>query len=183
MTAHNIPPSEILTFWKDAGPGKWFVKDTAFDETIRTRFLKSWEAAQRGALRSWEESDEGLLALIILCDQFPRNMFRNDAKAFSTDGEACRLARLALDRGLDRRIEATLRPFVYLPFEHSEDIEDQRKSMALFSTLDDAKSRTFAEIHFDIIERFGRFPHRNTVLGRKSTEEEQKFLDNGGFAG
>ncbi len=183
MDAHSVTAADIIAFWQDAGEKKWFVKDSAFDEEIRTRFLKSWETAKDGASKTWEESDEGLLALIILFDQFPRNMFRDDAKAFATDAEALRLARLAVGKGLDERIAPSLRPFVYLPFEHSENIDDQKESMALFSKIDHEMSRTYAKIHFDIITRFGRFPHRNKVLGRKTTAEEQQFLNEGGFAG
>ena len=130
----------------------------------------------------WRDSDLGLLALVILLDQFPRNMFRGDPRAYATDALACDVARSALARGADRRLDPDLRPFVYMPFMHSENIDDQDLCVALFRASADASNLEYAEIHADIIRRFGRFPHRNAVLGRKTTPVEQAFLDGGGFS-
>jgi len=185
-TAHNSPvatPKDVLAFWREAGPARWYAKDDAFDADMRRRFLTTWEAAKAGKLSAWEESDEGTLALIIVLDQFSRNMFRNDPRAFSVDELAREVADRALSRGVDQRIEKDLRAFMYLPFEHSEKMEHQTRSVALFTALGDADSLKWADLHLDIIRRFGRFPHRNQVLGRDTTADEAAFLADGGFSG
>jgi uncharacterized protein (DUF924 family) len=133
-------------------------------------------------LSDWEATPDGALALAIVLDQFPRNMFRNDARAFATDAMARDIADRALARGFDRQLAAADRPFLYLPFEHSESVADQERSLGLFKALGDAELLRWAELHADIVRRFGRFPHRNAVLGRVSTPEERAFLDGGGFA-
>jgi uncharacterized protein (DUF924 family) len=176
-------PAEVVTFWREAGPERWFKKDTAFDDEIRRRFLNVHEAAAAGKLTAWEANAEGALALLILLDQFPRNMFRGNARTFATDHLARAITAGALVRGLDSQVPAELRSFFYLPFEHSEDMANQERGLALYKAAGDADGLKWAEIHADIIRRFGRFPHRNAVLGRVSTPEEQKFLDDGGFAG
>ncbi len=180
-------PSDVITFWQEAGPAKWFAKDDAFDAAIRERFLDAHFAAARGEMAAWEETAEGVLALLILLDQFPRNLFRGSGHAFATDGLARRIAREALEQGFDRQIEPKLRPFLYLPFEHSEHPADQELSVELFTALEkdsgDAESLRWAVEHRDIIARFGRFPHRNAALGRETTESEQAYLDDGGFTG
>ena len=176
-------PAEIIQFWRDAGPDRWFAADEAFDREIRTRFLATHEAASRGELAAWEESPEQALALVILLDQFPRNIFRRSAHAFATDPLARRVADEALARGFDRSAEKDMRLFFYLPFMHSEALADQDRSLRLFEALGDAEQVKYAIIHRDIIARFGRFPHRNRVLGRATTPAEQRFLDEGGFAG
>jgi uncharacterized protein (DUF924 family) len=175
-------PAEVVTFWRAAGPDRWFNKDTAFDDEIRRRFLALHEAAAAGKLTEWEASAEGALALLILLDQFPRNMFRGQARAFATDPLARAITSRAILNGFDGAFP-DLRSFFYLPFEHSEDMKDQERGLTLYKAAGDADGLKWAEIHADIIRRFGRFPHRNAILGRVSTAEEQKFLDDGGFAG
>ncbi len=174
--------SEIVDFWRQAGPQAWFSRDAAFDDRLREHFLAAHMAAARRELDAWIESAEGALALMILLDQFPRNCFRGTAHMFATDQLALRLARAALARGLDQQVEASLRLFFYLPFEHSEDLDDQRIAVERCAPLGDPFDR-YAQIHLDVIERFGRFPHRNAAFGRDTTPEEQAFLDAGGFAG
>jgi len=176
-------PDDVLAFWRAAGEQKWFAKNDAFDAEIKSRFLPTYEAAAKGALSEWEATPEGALALTIVLDQFPRNMFRNDARAFAADALARSIAERALARGFDQRVAAGERLFFYLPFEHSESTADQERACALVRALGDPDLLRWAELHADIIRRFGRFPHRNAVLGRVSTAAEQAFLDEGGFAG
>ncbi|MGN6312057.1 MAG: DUF924 family protein [Xanthobacteraceae bacterium] len=176
-------PTEIITFWRDAGYERWYKKDEAFDAEIRRRLLATWEAALAGQRDDWQDSDEGTLALLIVLDQFPRNMFRGDPRTFASDPKAREVADRAIARGVDQRLDSVMRQFVYLPFEHSEALADQERSVALFKALGDAENLRYAEIHEDIIRKFGRFPHRNPVLGRDTTEAEQAFLTSGGFAG
>ncbi len=179
----TLSPAAVVAFWREAGPERWFTKDAAFDEAIRSRFLPAYEAAAAGRLSAWEGNAEDTLALLIVLDQFPRNIFRNSARAFAADPLARAVARRALERGFDRQVPAAERGFFYLPFMHSEDLADQERCLALYRVLGDTNSEKYAEIHADIIRRFGRFPHRNAVLGRATTAEEQAFLDGGGFAG
>jgi len=174
---------EVVSFWSDAGPDRWFTKDAAFDDQIRERFLDTYEAAAAGKLSGWEQSAQEALALLILLDQFPRNMFRGNARAFATDPLARAVAAGAIVRGFDSQVPKDLRGFFYLPFEHSEDLADQERCVAFHKAIGDADGLKWAEIHADIIRRFGRFPHRNAALGRVTTPEEQAFLDGGGFAG
>jgi uncharacterized protein (DUF924 family) len=173
----------VLAFWRAAGPDKWFEKDAAFDENIRARFLETYEAAAAGKLSDWEQTAEGALALTIVLDQFPRNMFRGDARTYAADPQARAVAERALERGFDRVVPLPDRQFFYLPFEHSEAMADQERCCALVAATGDADLLKWAQLHADIIRRFGRFPHRNTVLGRATTAEEQAFLDSGGFKG
>jgi uncharacterized protein (DUF924 family) len=179
----DAQPGEIIDFWADAGNAKWFGKDDAFDQAIRTRFLAAHESAARGELMRWDASSDGALALILLLDQFPRNLFRNSAHAFATDQLGLSVARTALARGQDLHCRAGLKPFFYIPFMHSEAIADQELCVSLCRTHGLAANIEFAETHRDIIARFGRFPHRNAVFGRTTTPEEQAFLQAGGFAG
>jgi uncharacterized protein (DUF924 family) len=180
-------PIDVIGFWSAAGPAKWFAHNPAFDDAIRLRFEPVHHAAARGAYAAWEANAEGALALLLLLDQFPRNLYRGTAHAFATDPLARAIARRALNAGRDQDIEPALRPFFYLPFEHSEALEDQDSAVALFEAHDaatgDVDSLKYAVMHRDIIRRFGRFPHRNAALGRVSTPEELAFLENGGFAG
>jgi len=176
-------PSAVLAFWRAAGQDKWFSKDTAFDDEVRARFIDTYEAAGAGKLSAWEDTPEGALALTIVLDQFPRNMFRGSARAFAADSLARAVAGRALERGLDRDMPLPDRQFFYLPFEHSEAIADQERSCALCAATGDADLLKWAQLHADIIRRFGRFPHRNALLGRVTTSEEQAYLDGGGFAG
>jgi len=174
--------SEIVSFWRKAGPDRWFVKDATFDNDIVDRFLGAHEAAVAGRLSEWEQTAQGTLALLILLDQFPRNMFRGEARTFATDALARAVAAGGIVRGFDAQVPAEMRGFFYLPFEHSEDLADQERGIAFYKASGDADGLKWAEIHADIIRRFGRFPHRNAVLGRTTTAEEQAFLDDGGFA-
>lgn len=176
-------PQSAVAFWTDAGPQKWFAKDDAFDSDIRERFLATHEAAAQGRLSDWENNAEGALALLILLDQFPRNMFRGNARTFATDPLARDIAARAIDRGFDRAVPDNMRNFFYLPFQHSETLADQERGLALYRAWGDADNIKWADIHADIIRKFGRFPHRNEVLGRQTTTEEQAFLDGGGFKG
>ena len=175
--------SDILAFWREAGSERWYKRDDAFDASVRERFLALWQQALAGELSSWETTDDGALALVIVLDQFPRNMFRGDPKAFSSDALAREVAHRALWRGADKRIDAALLEFLYLPFMHSENLTDQLRCVELFRTTADTENLHYAEEHADIVRRFGRFPHRNRVLGRTTTPEEQAFLDGGGFSG
>ena len=174
--------AELLAFWREAGAERWFAKDDAFDRLFRERFLERHEAAAAGGLDGWAGTAEGVLALMLLLDQFPRNAFRGTERMYATDPLARRLAAAALAAGHDRRIEADLRVFLYLPFSHSEAIADQRRAVELFRQLG-PENESHARRHHDIVARFGRFPHRNPILGRDTTVEEQRFLDGGGFAG
>jgi uncharacterized protein (DUF924 family) len=176
-------PEVVLAFWREAGHDKWFKKDTAFDDDVRRRFLATYEAAAAGGLADWERTAEGALALAIVLDQFPRNMFRDSARTFSADPLARAVADRAIARGFDRQTALPDRQFFYLPFEHSEQLSDQERGVDLFRATGDAELVRWAELHADIIRRFGRFPHRNAILGRATTPEEQAFLDGGGFAG
>lgn len=175
-------PQAILQFWRDAGPQKWFKKDAAFDTVFREQFFEAHQAAARRELAHWMDRADSALGLLLLLDQYPRNAFRGTAHMFATDPLARFYARQMIDRGLDRQIEIGLRAFCYLPFEHSEDADDQRLAVELCQTLDPETAR-FARLHAEIIERFGRFPHRNEALARTSTEAEKSFLAEGGFAG
>lgn len=172
----------VIAFWKQAGPKRWFAKDEAFDTAFRDSFHATHMQAARRELEDWLTTADGALALLILLDQYPRNAFRGTAHMFATDPLARLYALKMVDAGLDQQVEPQLRAFCYLPFEHSEDPQDQQRSLALNQQLD-ASTYHWAKEHADIIERFGRFPHRNEVLGRKTTAAEQVFLDEGGFAG
>jgi uncharacterized protein (DUF924 family) len=172
----------VIAFWRDAGPARWFKKDEAFDREFRDRFIAAHESASRGELSSWQSSAVGALALCILLDQFPRNSFRGTPRMFATDARARDVARTALESGFDQQTDEQLRQFFYLPFMHSEQLADQDLCVELTSRIGEESAR-YARMHRDIIARFGRFPHRNAVLGRETTPEEQRFLDEGGFSG
>lgn len=174
---------DILDFWNEAGPKKWFAKDDGFDEACR-RFEPAHFAAARGELSAWEATAETSLALLLLLDQIPRNIYRDTAHAFATDPLALAVAERAIDAGFDRATSPALRLFFYLPLEHAENAAMQARAVALVGPLGDAEKQfTYSKIHRDIIARFGRFPHRNAALGRISTPEELEFLASGGFKG
>jgi uncharacterized protein (DUF924 family) len=183
MSTVDTTPENILDFWRTAGHDRWWTKDDEFDAEIRDRFTHVWDAARNGQLSSWQASDNGALALVIVLDQFPRNIFRNDARAFSTDPIAREVASRAIADGSDQRIEADLRVFMYLPFMHSENLADQKRCVALLHQSGDEENLKFAQEHADIIQKFGRFPHRNQILGREMKPEEAAFLKSGGFGG
>ena len=173
---------DVATFWRDAGPKRWFAKNAAFDADFKARFEATYEAAAAGRCNDWADSADGTFALLVLLDQFPRNAYRHSPLKFATDAKARGLVLGAIDAGHDRTIESTLRPFFYLPLMHSESLADQDLSVRLNSELD-ANTQRFARNHRDIVARFGRFPHRNALLGRTSTPEEIDFLRDGGFKG
>ena len=176
-------PNDILGFWRSAGPKKWYARSEAFDAAIRLKFEPVHHAAARGEYDAWGATAEGALALLILLDQFPRNLYRGSAHAFATDGKARAIARAAIEAGFHQAVEPELRQFFLLPFEHSEDLADQDFALAVAAELGDAETLKWVRIHRDIIVRFSRFPHRNPCLGRETTAPEQAFLDDGGFAG
>ncbi|MDQ8727071.1 DUF924 family protein [Bradyrhizobium sp. LHD-71] len=179
----DISPEDVLSFWRNAGEKRWWEKDEAFDAEIRAKFLDLWTEAAAGKFAHWQESDEGALALAIVLDQFPRNMFRDDPRTYATDLLAQDVARRAVERGVDTRLPADLRNFLYMPFMHSEELADHERCVALFEALGQTENAKWAVHHADIVRRFGRFPHRNRLLGRTTTAEEQAFLDSGGFSG
>lgn len=173
---------EILFFWREAGYEKWFRKDDAFDAEFRQRFLDLHFSAARRELDRWMENAESALALILLLDQLPRNCFRGTAHMYATDPLALRFALAAIGKGYDRKVERDLRLFFYLPLSHAENLAMQERAVELNREIGEETTKHAIE-HRDIVKRFGRFPHRNKILGRETTAEEQKFLDDGGFAG
>jgi uncharacterized protein (DUF924 family) len=178
-----MQPADVVDFWTEAGPKRWFKKNAGFDAEVHARFEPLHHAATRRELDAWAASAQGALALLLLLDQFPRNIWRDSAHAFATDPLARHFARQAVDAGQDRQVDPSLRCFFYLPFEHAESLEDQDRAVALLEALGDAEFTKWAYLHRDIIRRFGRFPHRNISLGRETTENEAEFLQSGGFAG
>jgi uncharacterized protein (DUF924 family) len=179
-----VPPlaRDLIDFWCEAGPGRWFRPDAAFDARFRERFLAAHEAAAAGELASWAGSAEGALALVLLLDQFPRNAFRGTPRMYATDPQARAAADAAVRAGFDQQVAPDLRAFFYLPFMHSEQPADLERCVALSEAVGGETLR-FARHHRDIVARFGRFPHRNAVLGRASSAEEERFLQEGGFRG
>ncbi|MFQ3622567.1 MAG: DUF924 family protein [Acetobacteraceae bacterium] len=171
-------PEEVLGFWFSAESEPfWFRKDEAFDSRVRSALLAPHLAAARGDLAPWGGDAEGALALALLLDQAPRNLFRGRARAFATDAAALAVARTALERGFDLALPVARRPFLYLPFEHSEALEDQHLSVRLFrERIGEGEYLTYAIAHLEVIARFGRFPHRNAALGRTSTAAEEAYL-------
>ena len=181
-------PASVLDFWfgEEGGPGygefrsQWFQKEDAFDREVTDRFADLYEQAAADRLDAWREEAESCLALVIVLDQFPRNMFRGDARTHATDAKALGAAKYAIERALDRELPAYGRMFLYMPFMHAESVEDQRRSVGLFEGLAAEPGGPdvveYAVGHRDIVERFGRFPHRNALLGRETTPEEAEFL-------
>jgi uncharacterized protein (DUF924 family) len=183
--ATRIASSEglaVVQFWREAGANLWFAKNAAFDREFRERFLPTHEAAARGELGEWLAAPYQTLALLLLLDQFPRNAFRGTPRMYASDELAREMAAIAIDRGHDQKVDRELRVFMYLPFGHSESAADQDRSIALNEHLGEP-NLSHARRHRDIVRRFGRFPHRNPILGRTMTPEEQRFLDEGGYAG
>jgi uncharacterized protein (DUF924 family) len=181
-TAPDTMPGAVVAFWREAGPSLWFAKDADFDRRFHESFLHAYEAATRGELDRWLATPTGALALILLLDQFPRNAFRGSPRMYASDAHARAVADTAIAVAHDRQVGLELRVFVYLPLGHSEDIADQDRCVALSRQLGEPHAG-HAEGHRAIIRRFGRFPHRNPILGRTMTAEEQHFLDQGGYAG
>jgi uncharacterized protein (DUF924 family) len=178
-SVNTTKADDIVAFWLQAGYDKWFARDDAFDAQLRERFLDAHFAAARRELEPWLQDAGGALALMILLDQLPRNVFRNSAHAYATDSLARHYAGRAIAAGFDAQVEPALRVFFYLPFEHSEEAADQARSVELAAALDPDYMK-YAVAHRDVIAQFGRFPHRNHALGRDSTPEEQAWLDAGG---
>jgi len=177
MRALSITPDRIIDFWfsPEVAP-RWFDSTPELDRRIREAFEPYWQAASRGELDDWAETAEGALALCILLDQFPLNMFRGEAAAFSTEQQAVRVAKAALEAGLDRRLPKAQLTFLYMPLMHSESPSDQELSVSLFEHAGLERNAEFARHHRELIRRFGRFPHRNAILGRNSTPEELAYL-------
>ncbi|MCK0143863.1 DUF924 family protein [Aliiroseovarius sp. F20344] len=180
-------PEDIIRFWIDeTGPEGWYNGTQKLDDEIRSRFMADWEAARSGELADWQGSAEGALGFIILTDQFPRNMFRGDARSFATDAAALTCADAAVHAGLDLQIDLPNRQFFYMPFMHSEKMTDQDRCIDLMqdrmSDPRGAGDTLHARVHREIIRKFGRFPYRNEALGRESSAEETAFIQDGGYA-
>lgn len=178
-----MTPRDVTDFWEQAGESRWFFKDAAFDGALKVRFGSALQAARGGAFDHWGETPEGALGLVILLDQVSRNIHRGSPLAFAADAKALRMARGWVARGFHQKLPAPRAQWFILPYEHAEDIEAQHRGVALFQSMGLSEMAYWAQVHLDIIARFGRFPHRNATLGRVSTPEEIAFLKAGGFAG
>lgn len=178
-----MKPETIVEFWMTAGPLRWFTKDSAFDSALAVRFGAALKEARRGTFDYWGETPEGALGLVLLLDQVSRNIHRGSPLAFAADAHALKLAKGWVSQGYHRKIPAPQAFWLLMPFEHAEDLDAQRRCFAIFGTMGLPEMAYYAKIHLDIIEKFGRFPHRNPILGRRSTPEELVFLKSGGFAG
>jgi uncharacterized protein (DUF924 family) len=182
MTQTDFTPAEVTAFWLGAGEASWYKQDAAFDAEIRDRFLPAWQAAYDGGLQDWAIDAEGALGFIILTDQFPRNMFRGDARSFATDDLAKSVSCRAIERGWDMRTAEPERQFFYLPFMHSERLSEQDRGVRLIAErMEQGNNLLHAKAHREIIRRFNRFPYRNDALRRETTAAEQAFLDAGGY--
>jgi uncharacterized protein (DUF924 family) len=177
-----MTPDDVIDFWLAAGEARWFTRDPAFDGQLSVRFKEALAQARDGAFDHWAETPKGMLCLILLLDQFSRNIHRGTPLAFAADKKALGLAQRAIARGDHLSFPAPLATWLIMPFEHAEDLDAQRRCVALF-TVRDPQMMYWGKLHLDIIARFGRFPHRNAILGRKSTPEELAFLAAGGFSG
>ncbi|MCB1405035.1 MAG: DUF924 domain-containing protein [Rhodobacteraceae bacterium] len=175
---------EILRYWTDLGPEGWYAGGEALDAEIRGRFLDTWTEAARGAHLGWQSCPEGMLAYLVLTDQFPRNMFRGEARAFATDARARAVASRAWQHKIDLEIDEPLRQFFYMPFMHAESLFDQDRCVCLMVARlsGGPASALHARAHREIIRRFRRFPYRNAALGRETTPAEAEFLAAGGYA-
>jgi len=178
-----MTPETVVSFWEAAGPARWFTKDPAFDGALALRFGEALGQARLGALDHWGETPEGALGLVILLDQVSRNIHRGSPLAFAADAKALALARTWIGRGYHQKLAAPRAIWLLMPFEHAEDLDAQQRCVALFRSMGLSEMAHWAQVHLDIIARFGRFPHRNAVLGRASTPAEIAFLKAGGFAG
>jgi uncharacterized protein (DUF924 family) len=178
----GVEPDGVIAFWQSAGPEKWFKKDADLDRAIAERFATLHAEAAAGGRRGWAESPNGALALVLILDQFSRNMFRGLPKAFAQDDMAVAVSVAAIDAGFDAKVAPELRAFFFMPFMHAERISDQERCMRLCHACSPG-NLPYAREHAAIIRRFGRFPHRNAILGRHTSPTEQAFLDAGGFGG
>lgn len=178
-----MTPADVTHFWEQAGPARWFFKDAAFDGALKVRFGDTLAAARTGALDHWGKTPEGALGLVILLDQVSRNIHRGSPLAFAADARALRLAKGWIGQGFHQKLPAPRACWFIMPYEHAEDLDAQQRGVALFRNMGLNDQAHWAQVHLDIIARFGRFPHRNPVLGRVSTPAELAFLKAGGFAG
>jgi len=178
-----MTPGNIVSFWMEAGPTRWFTRDAAFDGALAVRFGAALKEARLGAFDHWGETPEGALGLIILLDQVSRNIHRASPLAFAADARALALAKKCVARGFHQKLPPPRAMWLLMPFEHAEDLDAQRRCLALFATMGMPEMVYYAQVHLDIIAKFGRFPHRNPILGRKSSPQELAFLKAGGFAG
>ena len=178
-----MTPQDVTQFWERAGESRWFFKDPAFDGALKVRFGAALAEARAGALDHWGNTPEGALGLVILLDQVSRNINRGSLLAFAADARALRLAKRWIGQGFHNRLPAPRARWLIMPYEHAEDLDAQQRGVALFQTMGLSEMAYWARVHLDIIASFGRFPHRNPVLGRVSTPAELAFLKAGGFAG
>ena len=183
MNNGPVKPDEVMNFWAKAGSEKWWAKNDEFDAQIKQKFDTTHTYANTGRLDDWIETPDTTLAFVIVLDQFSRNMFRNDARAFAQDKQCVAIVRSAIANGFDRKLRSDIGMFIYLPLMHSENISDQEQCLIEMERLKLENEIYHAKLHLNIIKKFGRFPHRNSILGRKTTPEEQAFLEDGGFAG
>ncbi len=176
---------QLIEFWFSEEASKhWFNSTRAFDQTLIDTYEGTWVEAKRGKLGHWQQTAAGSLALVIVLDQFPLNMFRGQAKSFSTEAQSRKVARAAIEEGFDRELPSNQISFLYMPFMHSEDLDDQALGVKLFNKPGLESNYRFTRHHYGIIERFGRFPHRNIILGRESTDAEIEYLNSReGFQG
>ncbi len=173
-----VEPQEILEFWfTEPVSSHWFSSTPELDQEIERRYQRLWAQAKDGLLDHWMTTAEGCLALVILLDQFPLNMFRSEADSFLTEEQAREVAAFALKRDFDQTLGDSQKAFLYMPFMHSESLQDQDRSVALFEAAGLKANLSFARHHRELIRRFGRFPHRNAILGRQSTSEERAYLE------
>lgn len=180
MTKERVleTPQSILEFWfSEPARQSWFDSTPEFDRELRDRFQRVWEAARDGRLAEWETSPDGALALVIVLDQFPLNMFRGRPESYATEAQSRGVAERAIARGFDRTLDDAGKAFLYIPYMHSEELEDQERSVALYEAAGLDDSLKWARHHRDIVRRFGRFPHRNAVLGRTNTADETAYLN------
>ena len=171
---------DIIDFWfAEENKSLWFNSSPLFDSELKEQFEDTYIAACEGELSAWEDSAEGLLALVILLDQFPLNMYRGDAKCFSTEQRSREISLKSIEKGLDKKLSNEQKSFLYMPFMHSEEISDQDKAISLFEEAGLKENARFAHHHRDIVQRFGRFPHRNSILDRENTDAEKNYLVSG----
>ena len=182
MNVSDVNPAEIVEFWRGAGPERWFKVEPDFDAACG-RFRDAVRSAGAGAFAAWSEKPVGALALVLLLDQLPRNLFRGTARAYAFDPLALAEAGRAVWAGHDLAIDEEVRTFFYLPFTHAEEVGAQKTALRLYERLGEPESLGWARHHHDVVARFGRFPHRNTILGRESTAEELAFLAVDDFRG
>jgi uncharacterized protein (DUF924 family) len=178
-----VTPEEVIDFWAIAGESRWFIKDAAFDGGLLVKFGSAVAEAREGKFDRWALGPEGALALVILLDQFSRNIHRGNPLMFAGDCRALRVARQSIGNGFHQAMPASAARWFILPFEHAEDLDAQWRGVGLAQVMGLNDMVPWARLHLDIIQKFGRFPHRNPILGRRSTAAEEAFLAQGGFAG